>query len=322
MKKKRVLIIDQLNLFFRSYIVNPTLSSNGYPIGGLVGVIKSLQKICRETKPDRIVICWDGEGGSAKRKLLKKDYKAGRKPIRLNREIRNLSETAEKTNKRWQLERTVEYLNEMPVLQFMFSGIEADDVIAYICKSKHLEGWEKIIVSSDKDFFQLVDDETILYRPIQKKIVTKKTLIEEFNIHPNNFAMARAMVGDKSDNLEGVGGMGLKTVAKRYPFFSEEHSVTLDELQKYSQEMLSEKKIKAYENVVDKDDILERNYHMMQLYTPSMSIKSKKQIHETLINPDLSFNKTELVRMMTVDGFGDLDWLELQASFRRIALDN
>ena len=322
MKKKRVLIIDQLNLFFRSYIVNPTLSSNGYPIGGLVGVIKSLQKICRETKPDRIVICWDGEGGSTKRKLLKKDYKAGRKPIRHNREIHNLSETAEKTNKRWQLERTVEYLNEMPVLQFMFNGIEADDVIAYICKTNYLKGWEKIIVSSDKDFFQLVDDETILYRPIQKKIVSKKTLIEEFNIHPNNFAMARAMVGDKSDNLEGVGGMGLKTVAKRYPFFSKEHSVTLDEIREHSQEMLSEKKIKAYENVVNNSDILERNYHMMQLYTPSMSINSKKHIHETLTSPDLSFNKTEVIRMMAADGFEDLDWLELQASFRRIALDN
>ena len=98
MKKKRVLIIDQLNLFFPSYIVNPSLSSNGYPIGGLVGVMKSLQKICRETRPDRVIICWDGEGGSAKRKIMKKDYKAGRKPIRLNREVRNLSEKDEKTD--------------------------------------------------------------------------------------------------------------------------------------------------------------------------------------------------------------------------------
>ena len=72
--QKRVLIIDQLNLFFRNYIVNPSLSTDGIPIGGLRGCMQSLQKVVRESKPDMIVICWDGEGGSKKRKLLKKDF--------------------------------------------------------------------------------------------------------------------------------------------------------------------------------------------------------------------------------------------------------
>ena len=60
----RMLIIDQLNLFFRNYIVNPSLSSQGQPIGGLRGCIQSLQKLVRETNPDMIVVCWDGAGGS------------------------------------------------------------------------------------------------------------------------------------------------------------------------------------------------------------------------------------------------------------------
>ena len=91
----RMLIIDQLNLFFRNYIVNPSLSLQGQPIGGLRGCIQSLQKLVRETSPDVIIICWDGAGGSKKRKLLQKDYKAGRKPIRLNRAVKNLSEQQE-----------------------------------------------------------------------------------------------------------------------------------------------------------------------------------------------------------------------------------
>ena len=77
------------------------------PIGGLRGCIQSLQKVVRESKPDMIVICWDGQGGSKKRKLLKKDYKAGRKPIRLNRSIRNLSEEQEVDNKIWQQTRLI-----------------------------------------------------------------------------------------------------------------------------------------------------------------------------------------------------------------------
>lgn len=319
---KRLLIIDQLNLFFRSYIINPSVSLNGYPIGGLVGVVKSLQKICRETKPDKIVICWDGLGGSKKRKLMKKDYKAGRKPLRLNRDIRNLSESEEKSNKVWQLQRTMEYYNSMPLIQFMFDGIEADDIIGYVVGLKEYQDWEKIIVSSDKDFFQLLGDEkTLLYRPIQKEILNKNRIIEKFGIHPNNFAIARAMVGDKSDNLGGVGNMGLKTAAKRFPFLIDEESKTITEVVQYCEQALEQKKLKAYENVVRNKNIFERNYQMMQLYTPSLSIDSKKHVRKTMSEATLEFNKTAIIKMMSIDGFEDIEWSELQAAFRRMVLD-
>ena len=166
----RMLIIDQLNLFFRNYIVNPSLSIQGHPIGGLRGCVQSLQKLVRESKPDIIVVCWDGPGGSKKRKLLKKDYKSGRKPIRLNRAVRHLTEEQEVDNKIWQQVRLVDYYNQLPVLQFMFDSTEADDIIAYISQTPRYKNWEKIIVSSDKDFFQLLNDKTLLLRPIQHHI--------------------------------------------------------------------------------------------------------------------------------------------------------
>ena len=80
---KRLLGVDALNLLFRNYIVNPSLSTNGQPIGVLKGFLQSLQKLIRETKPDQVVICWDGEGGSQRRKTKNKAYKEGSKPIRL-----------------------------------------------------------------------------------------------------------------------------------------------------------------------------------------------------------------------------------------------
>ena len=215
---KRILIIDQLNLFFRNYIVNPSLSVNGAPIGGLKGCFQSIQKICRESKPDLIVICWDGAGGSKKRKLLKKDYKAGRKPIRLNRNIRNLSEDQEIENKVWQQIRLIEYYNQTPIIQLMFDSTEADDIIAYIAQMKELQNAEKLIVSSDKDFFQLLRSKTVQYRPIQKELLNERSILEKFNIHPTNFAMARAMEGDKSDNINGIEGLGIKTISKRFNF--------------------------------------------------------------------------------------------------------
>ena len=75
--KKRVMLVDGLNAFYRAYIVNPSLSSNGQPIGGLVGFLKILQKLCKQIKPDHIVIAWDGAGGSSRRRATNKNYKEG-----------------------------------------------------------------------------------------------------------------------------------------------------------------------------------------------------------------------------------------------------
>ena len=83
---KRVMIVDALNAYFRAFIVNPSLSTNGQPIGGLKGFLGILQKLCRDINPDTVMIIWDGPGGSRKRREQNKNYKEGRKPIRVNRQ--------------------------------------------------------------------------------------------------------------------------------------------------------------------------------------------------------------------------------------------
>jgi DNA polymerase I len=319
---KRVLIVDQLNLFFRNYIVNPSLSVDGAPIGGLRGCMQSLQKVIRESKPDMVVICWDGAGGSKKRKLIKKDYKAGRKPIRLNRAIRNMSDDEETDNKFWQQSRLVDYYNQIPVIQFMFESTEADDIIAYVSKHKLLEDYDKIILSSDKDFFQLLDDRTVLYRPIQKEILNKNNIVDKFEIHPTNFAMARAMAGDKSDNIEGIPGVGLKTISRRFPFLKEGKTKTFSDVITHCKKELENGEIKAYRNILESEAVLKRNYQMMQLYAPMLSIDAKNLVNATLQDPDQSFNKTELIKMMIKDGFGEINFVDLFRHFNKIALDN
>lgn len=319
---KRVLIVDQLNLFFRNYIVNPSISTDGAPIGGLRGCIQSLQKVIRESRPDMVVICWDGAGGSKKRKLIKKDYKAGRKPIRLNRAIRNMSDDEETDNKFWQQSRLVDYYNQIPVIQFMFESTEADDIIAYVSKHKLLEDYDKIILSSDKDFFQLLDDKTVLYRPVQKEILNKNNIVDKFSIHPTNFAMARAIAGDKSDNIEGIPGVGLKTISRRFPFLKEGKTKTFSDVITHCKKELENGEIKAYRNILESEDVLKRNYQMMQLYAPLLSIDEKNLVNATLQDPDQTFNKTELIKMMIKDGFGEINFVDLFRHFNKIALDN
>jgi len=319
---KRVLIIDQLNLFFRNYIVNPALSTNGAPIGGLRGCMQSIQKICRESKPDYIVICWDGEGGSAKRKSMQKDYKKGRKPIRLNRGVRNMTPEEEMENKIWQQTRLIDYYNHIPVIQLMYKSTEADDIIAYVSGLKELQNAEKLIVSSDKDFHQLLTGKTVQYRPIQKEILNENNIIEKYDIHPTNFAMARAMVGDKSDNIVGIPGMGLKTVAKRFAFLKDSKTASFDDISDHCRLMLENSKAKAYERVLEEQALIKKNYAMMQLYAPMLTVKAKKEIREIFSDPDLSFNKTELLKMMIKDGFGEINFIDLFQHLNKISIDN
>ena len=317
---KRVLIIDMLNMYYRAYIVDPSLSANGQPIGGIKGSLGILQKLIRETKPDQVVICWDGAGGSRRRKTINKNYKAGRKPIRLNRSIRNLSENEEIENKVWQQTRLAEYFNEMPIIQLMVENVEADDLIGFICKFTDISEQQKVIVSSDKDFFQLLDDSTVLHRPIQKETLNRNRIIEKFGIHPNNFALARAMVGDRSDNIEGVKSVGLPTVAKRLPFLVEEKSYTISEIIEYCKD--SELKLKAFENIIEAEEVISENYKIMQLYSPFISPQGKSKVRYNVDNAEYHFNKTEIIKMMMEDGFGAYNWDTLFQNFNRISLEN
>ena len=315
---KRVLIIDALNAYLRAYIVDPSLSTNGQPIGGLKGFIKILQKLARETKPDNIIIAWDGPDGSRKRKIMDKNYKAGRKPIRLNRAIRNLTEDEELQNKVWQQRRIIEYMNEMPIIQVLIAQIEADDIISYVTQMEHYNGWQKIIVSNDKDFMQLCDDETVLWRPTVNEMLNANRIVETIGVHPRNMALARAMAGDVSDNLPGIKGAGLKTIQKRLPFLGEDRDCTIPEVLDYCVKKTEGSRVKFYDTVIESKKLVEHNYKMMQLYSPQMSVQAKQFTQEAVENFECDFNRTELIRMMREDGFGELNWEDLKTQLNKI----
>ena len=318
-ENKRVLIIDALNMYIRAYIVDPSLSHHGQPIGGLKGSLKILQKLVRTTKPDNIIIAWDGPDGSRKRKTMDKNYKSGRKPIRLNRAFHNLTADEEIQNKIWQQSRLIEYLNQMPIVQTMIEQVEADDVISHVCGLKHYDGWQKIIVSNDKDFMQLCDEETVLWRPIKDEFLNTNRIIEQTGVYPTNMALARAIIGDTSDNLPGVKGVGFGTVAKRLNFLSDEKTFTIDDVIGHCEQQLEESKLKVYNNIVENKELIEHNYKMMQLYSPQMSIQSKIVVKESVENFDFNFDKTSILGMMIDDGFGELNWEELKTHLNKIA---
>jgi len=314
--KKRVLIIDALNMFLRAYIVDPSLSTNGEPIGGFKGSLKIVQKLARMTTPDEIVIVWDGPNGSQKRRTMDKNYKEGRKPIRLNRSIEGVSEADEMQNRIWQQTRAIEYFNEMPIIQVMLPEVEADDVISYLTRMPHYDGWQKVIVSNDKDFYQLCDEETVVYRPTSDVVYNKKRIVEELGVHPRNMALARALVGDASDNLPGIKSVGFKTIQRRLGFLASEKDYTADDIVQYCEKV--DKKLKFHTNIIEGREIIGHNYKMMQLYSPLLSPQSKDFVRNAVENFEYNFNKIEIMKKMRDDGFGELNWKDLELRLNKI----
>jgi len=319
-RMKRLLVIDALNLFIRNYIVNPSISTNGNPVGGTVGFLNSVKKMIRETAPDQVIICWDGAGGSQKRRQTVKEYKQGRKPLRKNYKVEGMSAQSEKENMVWQQRILMEMLNNMPIMQLVLDHVEADDIISFVVRDPAYRGWQKVIVSSDKDFLQLCDDETILYRPIQKKAWTKKTVTEEYGISPENFVVARAIVGDKSDNLAGIAGVGLKTVSKRFSFLKEDTSYSLEDVHEHCSNIDSN--LKLFENILEGWNTVLSNHKVMNLTPPSISVQGSQQLRYILENFDHELNATGLKAASLQHGFGSYRWEEYLPMLRGLIEGN
>ena len=303
---KRLLIIDGQNMFIRNYVVSPQLDINGNPIGGLTGFLRSLQKEVRRAKPDRVAICWEGPGGSQSRREKNKNYKLGRKPPRLNREYEFSTPEEERENKYSQLVRLTQYLDKLPVLQLSLENMEADDIIAWLCHCNEYSEWQKLIISNDKDFIQLCDDKTVLVRPGKnEEVLNQNTVLEQYSIHPRNFAWARAITGDKSDNLEGVKGLGLATVAKRFSFLSGNMDYGLRDILTHAKNNNS--KIKAYQSVLDNKEIIASNYEIMQLYTSTISSQGVHKLKYALKNDGIILSRSEIRKMLLKDGIGTLN---------------
>jgi DNA polymerase-1 len=303
-------------MFLRSYVVSPHLNKKGVPIGGTIGFLKSLQKVARDFDADEIIVAWDGHEGSQRRRSMNSDYKGGRKPVRFNRRMVELPEDKEEANKGYQMIRLMEYLNEMPVIQLVADFTEADDIIALVINHPRYSDWKKTIISSDKDFFQLCREDVQIYRPIQKKIVTQQSVIDEFSIHPNNFALARAIAGDSSDNLPGIKGAGLKTIAKRFPWLvREDEYVVADIIRDCA---MQGKKLKLHESIESNEKLIKDNYAIMQLQHPNIRPLNRELINKAVVDFEPFFDKIKFTQMLFEDDAGTHNFSDLLQVFCKI----
>lgn len=299
-KNSDVLVVDGTNNFIRCWTVVPTLSDNGDHVGGVSGFLSSLGYAIKLIRPTRVIIVFDGKGGSERRRKLYPQYKEGRKVMkRLNRAYEEMSDTeTEQKSVVEQMGKLVSFLQELPVSVISIDHIEADDAIAYIATQMYKDS-RITIMSGDKDFMQLVNDRVQIWSPIKKKVYGVQDVINEYGVHPTNFIYYRILEGDSSDNIDGVKGIGLKTAIKNFPMLTEAEETSVEKILLRAKDCINEKK--SYAAVVENAEIVQRNYTLMQLKSPDFSPSLQLKIQESTEHI-YAFNKFHFIQKLTTHG--------------------
>ena len=304
LKGSRTLLIDGLNLFFRNFAMMNMVNPDGIHIGGLGGFFRSLGAMIRQTQPDKVYVIFDGASSTVNRKNLVPEYKSGRNEQRVtNWEVFD-SLADEHDSKVDQIVRVIQYLKTLPVKTLILDKVEADDIIAYLCGKLPNQPDDKLfIVSSDKDFLQLVNQNVIVYRPMEKKYYTEDVMREKYKMPAKNFILYKTLLGDSSDKIKGIKGLGEKGIFKKFPELTE-GVLKFDDVfniceQKYKDHVV-------YARVIQGVDELEKNYKIMDLSNPMIGENDKKYLDEVVKTKDLNYIPDQFIAMYNEDKLGGM----------------
>ena len=213
----KIMLLDGHSLMNRAFYGLPVLSNSaGEYTNGVLGFLNIMLRYVEEEQPTHLLVAFDRKEPTF-RHLQYKDYKGTRKPM--PEELRE------------QIPRIKEVLNSMEIPVVTQAGIEADDILGTIGHEAEEEGFEVVIVSGDRDLLQLATDKVKIKIPKTKggKTITedyhKADFIEAYGVTPREFIDMKGLMGDASDNIPGVPGIGEKTAAK---IIKEFHSIEND----------------------------------------------------------------------------------------------
>ena len=299
----KTFLIDGNNLYKIGYEGVRDLFSGNNHIGGIYHFINTIRKFLEEQNYDKVIVCWDSETNTSVRKEIYPNYKGQRR--------NEMSEDQEESYLH-QRRRVKQYLEEVFVRQLEVPHNEADDLIAQYCKIALDENIT--IFSGDKDFTQLISERVQIYYPIKKEYYKLGDMIslDKVNIPHQNVLLTKVFVGDKSDNISGIDGLGVKTLVKLFPMLQEK-SCTITEILDNARIIGQEKKVPKIINKIltgeSKNGILGEEFYntnlkIVDLGNPLITDEAKvlvEEVYKEKIDPTDRGYKN-LMKMMMEDG--------------------
>lgn len=281
-------------------------NSKGTHIGGLYQFFTILRKIIKEHNVDKIIVFWDGKLSGKLRHNIYPEYKQNRK-----KDYRDGIKDVD-FEIGYQKMRIKQYLEELSIKQFEDEIVEADDCIAYYVLNRKED--EKILIcTGDRDLCQLMGEHVSLYLFDRKRVYTIDNYDEYFDYHIRNLKLIKVIVGDTSDNIKGIDGIGEDTLLKLFPELKE-RECTLEEILEKAKILHEEKKGKSkrLKNIIERNTlgiqgnmIYEINDKLINLSAPLLSEKCLVDLYsfiETSLDPEGREVKN-LLNMMMDDEF-------------------
>jgi DNA polymerase-1 len=245
-----------------------------------------------------VILAFDGKGSSTNKRYLYPEYKANRGIRRVTNwdAFENQEQESEAITN--QLVRLIDYLKCLPVDLISIDKIEADDVIGYI--SQQMDS-QITIMSSDRDYLQLVSQNITVYSPTKKIFYTPKKVLDEYGVSSENFLNYKVLTGDSGDNVPGIKGVGPKTIAKLYPELADDVKMTLTEVL----DKAKEGEGKAFMSIRNFEHQLKINEKLMDLTNPNIPEDSIVEINEMLENPNKTYRSKEFMELYNEDDLGN-----------------
>ena len=301
------------------------LFSKNEHIGGIYHFINTIRKFLEEHNYDKVIVFWDSESNTSKRKEIYPNYKAQR---------RNEMSEEQYESYLHQRQRVKQYLEEVFVRQVEVPHNEADDLIGQYCKIASDENIT--IFSADKDLTQLISQRVQIYSPIKKEYYKfgDKISLNKVDIPHQNVLITKVFVGDKSDNISGIDGLGEKTLVKLFPMLQKK-SCTINEILDSALLISQEKKVPKIigkiltgesKNGILGEEFYNTNLKIVDLSNPLLTDEAKEMVEEVYkesIDPTDRGYKN-LMRMMMEDGLfkylpkDDNAWVNFLKPFLRL----
>ena len=320
----KTLLVDGDNLFKIGFHGAKDVYNDGAHVGGVFHFVNILRKFLEEHNHDKVVVFWDGDSNSSVRKSIYPQYKANRR--------QDMNEYKYESYL-YQKSRIKQYLEEIFVRQVEMHDNEADDLIAYYCK---ISKDEKIIIfSADKDLTQLISADVTIYSPITKQYFKNGDMISlnKVDIPHYNVLLTKIFTGDKSDNIDGIQGLGEKTLVKFFPQMQEK-PCTVEEILDFARNIPQKKPIKTLVNLLEgktKSTIIGEQFYLtnktiVDLSNPLITDDGKELVEQILmdtIDPTDRGYKN-LMRMMMEDGLfkylpkNDEAWVNFLKPFMKL----
>ncbi len=236
-------------------------------------------------KPFQCYLVFDGQGGNNAKRLLFPQYKTNRNSV------------SKIQTKDYQI--LYELIKHTPIITLRLNNIQGDNVIAHIAIKNQIAGNNVVICSSDKDFYQLCSNHIRIYQPIKKITISQKHVIDKYNCHPVNFPLYKSLLGDSSDNIPGIKGLGQKTIQKHFPNLFKQVYPIQGSVQKFKQYIdnqmkYSDMKLRLLQNY----NMFKNFYKIVDLrngcfLTPQIGIIIQKTISDK--KKSLVFDKTNFL---------------------------